>query len=134
MPTYLYSGMPPLRAAPLIMIREPKTASASPPEQGVEQVGHRLGRVLPVPVEQDDDVEAVLDGQEVAGLLVAAVAQVLGLADQGDGEIGGLLVAEAHQVGRVLAVVVGDDDLLDVGRGRRSGSGRASWANVVAAL
>ncbi len=41
-------------------------------------VGQRLGRVLAVPVEHDDDVEPVLDGQSVAGLLVAAVAEVPG--------------------------------------------------------
>ena len=74
----------------------------------------RLGRVLSVAVEHDHDVEAVLDGEVVAGLLVAAVAEVLGLADEGDGQVGDLLVAEADQVGRVLAVVVADDDLLDV--------------------
>ena len=103
-----------LRAAPLIRMRDPNTASASPAEQRGDEVGERLGGVLPVAVEHDDDVQAVLDGQLVAGLLVAAVAQVAGLADQGDGQIGDLLVAEAHQVGGVLAVVVADDHLLDV--------------------
>ena len=46
-----------------------------------DQVGHRLRCVLAVPVEHDHDVETVLDGQVVAGLLVSAVAEVLGLAD-----------------------------------------------------
>ena len=39
-------------------------------------LGQQLGRVLAVAVEQHDDVEAVLDRPVVAGLLVAAVAEV----------------------------------------------------------
>ena len=33
-PTYLYAGMPPARAWPLTIIREPKTASAVPDANG----------------------------------------------------------------------------------------------------
>ncbi len=83
-------------------------------DEGGKDVGQRLRRVLAVTVEHDHDVEPVLDGQAVAGLLVAAVAEVVRLADEGDGQVGDLLVAEPDQVGRVLAVVVADDDLFDV--------------------
>ena len=85
-----------------------------PGQQRGHDLGERLGRILPVAVEHDHDVEAVLDGQVVPGLLVAPVAQVGRLPDQGDGQVGDLLVAEADQVGRVLAVIVADDDLFDV--------------------
>ena len=83
-------------------------------QQRCHDVGQRLRRILPVPVQHDHDVEAVLDGQVVSGLLIAAVAQVFGLPDQGDREVRDLLVTQADQVRRVLAVVVADDDLFDV--------------------
>ena len=83
-------------------------------EQRGEDVGQRLGRVLAVAVEHHHEIEPVLDGDLVAGLLVAAVPQVLRLSDERDGQVGHLLVAETDQVGRVLAVVVADDDLFDV--------------------
>jgi len=104
----------PLAGGPLDHGPGPEDGVRLAPEQGLEQVGHRLGGVLAVPVEHDHDVQPVLDGQVVAGLLVAPVPQVPGLADQGDRELGHLLVSETDQVGRVLAVVVGDHHLLDV--------------------
>src|ERR1700676_797541 len=56
----------------------------------------------------------MLDGQGVPGLLVPAVPQVGRLADQGDGEVGDLLVAQADQVGRIVAVIVAHNHLFDL--------------------
>ena len=109
------------------MMREPKTASASPSRRGATISRKVLRRVLAVAVEHDHDVQSVLDGEVVAGLLVAAVAEVGRLPDQGDRQVGDLLVAEADQVGRVLAVVVADDHLFDVWVGSRRESGREPW-------
>ncbi len=80
----------------------------------MQEVGQGLGRVLAVPVEHDHDVEAMLDGQPVTDFLVPPVAEVLGLADQGDGQIGDLLVAKPDEVRRVLAVIVAHDHFVDV--------------------
>ena len=126
--------MPPLRAAPLIMVREPKTASASSAKSGARISGQRLGRVLAIAVQHDHDVEPVLDGQVVPGLLVAAVAEVGRLPDQGDRQVGLLLVAEADQVGGVLAVIVTDDHLFDVGPELPAGMRSSTLARVDAAL
>ena len=43
LPTYLYSGIPPARAAPGTIIREPKTASASPSTIGATISGRISG-------------------------------------------------------------------------------------------
>ena len=59
LPTYLYSGMPPRSAAPGSIMREPKTASASPSAQRLDQIREALRRVLAVAVEQRDEVEPV---------------------------------------------------------------------------
>ena len=72
--------MPPRRAAPGSSIREPNTASALVPLERRDDLRQVLGGVLPVAVEQDDDVEPVLDRPAVPGLLVAAVAEVAGRA------------------------------------------------------
>ena len=68
--------MPPRRAPPFSSIRDPNTASASPLAQRADEIGQALGRVLPVAVDQRDEIEAALDGEVVADLLVAAVALV----------------------------------------------------------
>jgi len=82
--------------------------------EGADQVGEALGRILPVTVEQDHDVEAVLDGHAVARLLVAPVAQVLRVAHDGERQVGAeLLVAQPHQIGGIAAGVVADQHLLD---------------------
>ncbi len=96
-------------------MREPNTASASPAQERGHHVRQALGGVLAVAVQHDDDVEAVLHRHPVAGLLVAAVPEVAGLADQRERQVRHLLVPETHQVGGVVAVVVADDDLADVG-------------------
>ena len=50
-----------------------------------------------------------------AGLLVAAVAEVLRLTDDGERQVALLLVAEADEVGGVGAGVVGHEHALDAG-------------------
>src|SRR3954469_19789312 len=110
--------MPPRRAAPFSVSPGTNTASAPPPSGGAtilgRGAGEELGRVLAVAVQQHDDVEVLLDGPAVAGLLVAAVAEVAGVADHGDGQIGGaLLVLETDGEGVVLTVVVTHQHLGD---------------------
>ena len=58
-------------------MREPKTASAFAGHDGMIQMRQNLRRVLPVAVQQHHDVEALLDEVAVAGLLIAAVAEIL---------------------------------------------------------
>jgi hypothetical protein len=65
-------------------------------------------------VQHHHDVETTLDGPAVAGFLVTAVAEVLRAAHHLHGQVlVDLLVTEPHQVGRVLAEVVTDQDLGD---------------------
>ncbi len=79
-----------------------------------DDVGEHLGRVLPVAVEQDHDVEPGLDGPAVARLLIAPVAEVLVLAHGGDVQIlGELLVAESDEMGGVVAGIVADQHFGD---------------------
>src|SRR5690606_32083249 len=73
-----------------------------------------LRGVLPVAVEEHDDVPPVLDGVPVAPLLVAAVAEVGRVSDDRERQVRGLLIAEADQVGAVLAVIVADEHLVDL--------------------
>ena len=80
----------------------------------LDDIGQQLGGVLAVTVEQHDDVEAVLDGPAVAELLVAAVAEVAGLADDRQRQPGlPLLVLQAHRLRVVVGVVVADEDRRD---------------------
>ena len=53
-----------------------------------DHLREHLGCVLAVTVQQDDDVEVLLDRPSVAGLLVAAVPEVLLVADDLDRQIG----------------------------------------------
>ena len=71
-------------------MREPNTASAVAVEERGEHLVHHLRRVLPVAVEQHDDVPAVLDRVAVAGLLVAAVTEVALVAHDGDRQLCGI--------------------------------------------
>ena len=107
--------MPPRAGRPLLPScgsrtpRRPRRARAAR-----RSSGRNSGRVLAVAVQQHDDVEVVLDGEPVPGLLVAAVAEVRLVADHGDRQVArDLLVAEADQVGAVLAGVVADEHLGD---------------------
>ena len=101
--------------------RHPTAASAARieharPEHGVDvpvvgerrqQVGHLLGRVLTVAVEEDDDVPTVVDGVAVPGLLVAAVAEV-GIVphdrERDVGAVGDVIVSDVER--RIARVVV----------------------------
>ena len=75
-----------------------------------------LRRILPVAVQQHHHVHAVVDGHAVTRLLVAAIAQVSGLAHHGDREvIAGLAVAQPNQVGVVGTEIITDVHLLDAG-------------------
>ena len=78
--------------------------------------------VLVVGVEHDDDVGAGRERRVVAGLLVAAVAEVLAVDDDVEPELAG-------DVDRLVArhVVDEDDPVDDVVRGCRRTSARASW-------
>ena len=71
----------PRSASRLFIMREPNTASASPSRMRLDEPRHLLGRVLPVAVQQHDDVVAAIDRVAVAELLVAAVAVVARVAD-----------------------------------------------------
>jgi hypothetical protein len=85
------------------------------PNQRLHHGGQELGRVLAVGVQHHDDVEIVLRGQLVAGLLVAAVAEVPLVPDHADRQVvRGLLVVETDQIGAVGAGVVADEDLSDL--------------------
>jgi hypothetical protein len=64
-------------------------------------------------VEQHHHVEAVLDGPAVAGLLVAAVAEVALVLDHRDGERRGVAEPQPDLVGVVLAGVVADHDVVN---------------------
>ena len=68
--------MPPARAPPLLDHPRAEDRVGLAADERGDQVLDALGGVLAVAVQQDDDVEAVLDRPAVAGLLVAAVAEV----------------------------------------------------------
>ena len=135
LPANLYIGIPPRRAPEPAIMREPKTASASPGQDRGDHVAQRLGRVLPVAVEHDGHVPAVVGGVAVAGLLVAAVAQVAGLAEHGQGQVGvRLAVALGHLDRVVRGRVVEDEDLghlVAEGRGDAVEDGRDRLVGVV---
>ena len=84
-------------------------------QERTQNIGKRLWRVLAVAVEHDHNVEPMFDGQVVPGLLIPPVTQVHRLPDKSDRQIRLLLVAQTHQIGRVLAVIVADDYLFDFG-------------------
>ena len=108
--------MPPRRAPPGLEHPRAEHGVGLAALERRHHVGEQLGRVLAVAVEQHDDVEAVVDRPLVAGLLVAAVAEVPRVADDLERQVvGQLLVAERHEVGAVLAGVVADEDFADPG-------------------
>ena len=98
-----------------------------------QRVDHRLNdlrRVLAVAVKEHDDVEAMGDRPFVAGLLVPAVAKVLRMAHDREGQLGAALVGGRDGVRVVLTRVVADEDVVDSGDERlgqpieRLGEGR----------
>ena len=123
--------MPPRRAPPFSIIREPNTAPASPRDKRGEQVRQFLRRILAVAMDQGDEVEAVVDSVPVAELLVAAVALVDRGAQDGDLEaLDGLLMRHAGGESVVLRRIV-DDENLDVTAAqflRGCGAGRCRWS------
>ncbi len=62
-------------------------------DERLEEDGQLFRRVLAVAVDEGDDVEALLDGVAVAELLVAAVALVHRIAQDGDLEIAEAVLA-----------------------------------------
>jgi hypothetical protein len=87
LPTYLYIGMPPRRAAPGSQHARAEHGVALAGHEWVDQSVDHLGGVLAVAVQQHHDVEPVLDGPAVARLLVAAVAEVDRVADHGERQV-----------------------------------------------
>src|ERR1700681_4284315 len=56
----------------------------------------------------------MLAGETICGLLVTSIAQVLLMTYHSEGQvIRELLIPEAHEIGRVVAVIVADQDLRD---------------------
>ncbi len=105
--------MPPIRGGTGREHARPEHRVGRPVDERRHEVLDHLGRVLPVAVQQHDDVETVLDGPAVPGLLVAAVAEVPRVADHGDRELALRLVLEPDVVGVVLAGVVAHEDMGD---------------------
>ncbi len=117
LPTYLYSGMPPSRARPALHHARPEHGVGVAVHDRFDDVAHALGRVLTVAVEEHDDVPAVVEGVEVAGLLVAAVAEVLFVANDGEIQVAfALEVGAGHRVGRVGRVIVAYQHLRELQR------------------
>ena len=78
-----------------------------------DELRKTLGGVLPIPVEQHHDVELVGDRPAIAQLLIPAVAEVLGRAQDGQREVRELLVTKTNEVRVVLAVIVADENARD---------------------
>ena len=78
-----------------------------------KEIGQHLGGVLSVAVEEGDVVEALFDGVVVAEFLVAAVALVHGVREDGEFVAVGAEAAEfvREGVGGVAGAVVDDEDL-----------------------
>ena len=82
LPANLYSGMPPGARPPAGQHPRAEHGVGTAVDERGDDVFDHLGRVLPVAVEQHDDVEAVVDRPAVPALLVAAVAEVAIVADR----------------------------------------------------
>jgi len=81
-------------------------------EQGLEETGELLGRVLPIAVDHRHHVEALGDGVGVADLLVSPVTLVVGVAKDGEGQLGvRLLVGLTDVEGPIARGVIDDEDL-----------------------
>ena len=93
-------------------MRDPKTASASSRDSGVEQLRQFLWRVLAIAVYERDDIETVVDRVAVAEFLVAAVTLIFRCAQDSNLEGGiSLLITKAVDEGFVLGKIVDDQDL-----------------------
>ena len=82
-------------------------------QQRGHQVLDALRRVLAVGVQQHHHVQSPFDGPAVAGLLVAAVPEVLLVADHGQRQGRPGLELQADLVGAVRACVVAHQDMVD---------------------
>jgi len=82
-----------------------------PAHERGDHVADELGGVLPVAVEQDHDVPTVVERVLVSRLLVAAVAEVAGMPDDGDGDVVECVVGLGDSLGVVGREVVLDQDL-----------------------
>lgn len=93
------------------IIRDPKTASASPRVSGASNIGNFSGAYWPSPC-TSADVETVVDRVAVAEFLVTAVTLILRCAENRDleGRIS-LLIAETLNESFVLGKIVDDQDL-----------------------
>ncbi len=77
-----------------------------------QQVGHLLRGVLAIAVQEHDDIPPVIDGVAVSGLLVAAVAEIVIVADDRERNVrarGHVPVSDIE--GRVRRVIVHDEHL-----------------------
>ncbi len=73
----------------------------------LDDVAHALGRVLTVAVEEYHDIPAVVEGIQVTGLLVAAVAEILFVPNDGEIQVAfSLEVHAGHRVRRIGRVIV----------------------------
>ena len=99
----------------------------------LDDVLDALRGILPVAVEQHHDVEAVLDRPRVAGLLVAAVAEVRLVADDGERQRGVAREGQPDVVGVVGARIVADQHVLE-GRGEGGGEPRQGAGQGVAGV
>ena len=79
-------------------------------EQGLEQVGQSLRRILPVAVHEGDDVKAILDGVVKADFLVAAIALVDRVEEDRRGKAAVFRFASLTE-GLVPGGIVDDQDL-----------------------
>ena len=97
------------------------------PEHGVgvaglercDEILDHLRRVLPVAVQQDDDVESALNRPAVPMLLVAAVPEVDGMADHRQRDVAGGLIGNGLLKGVVGAGVVADEHMIHPSPERR---------------
>ena len=116
LPTYLYSGMPPFeRSAVGAHHARAEYGIRLARDQGTVELRQDLRRVLPVAMQQDDDVEALLNEIAVTGLLIAAVAQIPGVFQHLQlGHIANRLDAHGQFEGAILAGIVEHHHFLDV--------------------
>ena len=104
--------MPPSRAAPRGQHPRSEHCIGTPLDEGGDDVVDHLGGVLPIAVQQHDDVEAVGDRPAVPALLVAPIAKVAVVSDDRQRQIAACLVVKPNLVRVVRAGIVADQDLV----------------------
>ena len=73
-----------MRAPPRVHHARPENGLGFARDQRREQIGQTFRRVLAVAVDERDEIETVLNGIAITELLIAAVALVLGVAQDRD--------------------------------------------------